>query len=145
MSKNVAVAAARDEKKSRVDRILDSIERAGNALPHPFILFMILSGIILVLSLVMSRAGVSVTALSATNGGSETAETVFTIQNLVTKDYLLNLVINFLRPVKDRFGGDHQHRGGGAFRPVVRVCAPGSAGGLAHLDDAHYRLYRGQR
>lgn len=57
MSKNVAVAAARDEKKSRVDRILDSIERAGNALPHPFILFMILSGIILVLSLVMSRAG----------------------------------------------------------------------------------------
>lgn len=95
MSKNVAVAAARDEKKSRVDRILDSIERAGNALPHPFILFMILSGIILVLSLVMSRAGVSVTALSATNGGSETAETVFTIQNLVTKDYLLNLVINF--------------------------------------------------
>ena len=66
MSKNVAVAAARDGKKSRVDRILDSIERAGNALPHPFILFMILSGIILVLSLVMSRAGVSVTALSAT-------------------------------------------------------------------------------
>ena len=95
MSKNVAVAAARDGKKSRVDRILDSIERAGNALPHPFILFMILSGIILVLSFVMSRAGVSVTALSATNGGSETAETVFTIQNLVTKDYLLNLVINF--------------------------------------------------
>ena len=56
MSKNVAVAAAQDGKKSRVDRILDSIERAGNALPHPFILFMILSGIILVLSLVMSRA-----------------------------------------------------------------------------------------
>ncbi len=87
--------AAQTKGQSRLDRILDAVERGGNALPHPFILFMILSGVILVLSFVLSRAGVSVTALTATNGGSEIGSQVFTVNNLLTKDYLLNLVINF--------------------------------------------------
>lgn len=87
--------AAQTKGQSRLDRILDAVERGGNALPHPFILFMILSGVILVLSFVLSRAGVSVTALTATNGGSEMGSQVFTVNNLLTKDYLLNLVINF--------------------------------------------------
>ena len=39
-------AKTQETQKSRLDRILDAIERGGNALPHPFILFMILSGII---------------------------------------------------------------------------------------------------
>ena len=82
-------------KKSRLDRVLDAIERGGNALPHPFILFMILSGIILVLSCILAKAGVSVTALTATDGGAEMAETTFTVTNLLTKNYLLNLIINF--------------------------------------------------
>lgn len=87
--------AANEMKKTRLDRFLDAVERGGNALPHPFILFMILSGIILVLSWVLSQAGVSVTALSASDGGSTTAETVFTVENLLTKDYLMKLIINF--------------------------------------------------
>ena len=66
MEKNVKMNG-----KSRLDRILDAIERGGNALPHPFILFMILSFAIIVLSFVLSEAGVAVTAVSATNGGSE--------------------------------------------------------------------------
>ena len=84
-----------ETQKSRLDRILDAIERGGNALPHPFILFMILSGIIVVLSFALSKAGVSVTALSASNGGKEMAETTFTVTNLLTREYLMNLIINF--------------------------------------------------
>lgn len=90
MEKNVKMNG-----KSRLDRILDAIERGGNALPHPFILFMILSFAIIVLSFVLSEAGVAVTAVSATNGGSETAETVFEVKNLLNREYLLNLIINF--------------------------------------------------
>ncbi|WP_153394119.1 AbgT family transporter [Ornithinicoccus halotolerans] len=41
-------------------RMLDMIERAGNRIPHPFWLFLILGGIVLVLSLVLSLLDVSV-------------------------------------------------------------------------------------
>jgi aminobenzoyl-glutamate transport protein len=42
-------------------RALDRVERAGNALPHPASLFVILSGVVIVLSWALHLAGVSVT------------------------------------------------------------------------------------
>ena len=95
MKKHAAAVVPGEMKKSRMDNILDSIERAGNALPHPFILFILLSGIILALSFILSQAGISVTALNAAKDTGEAVETTFTVQNLVTRDYLLNLIINF--------------------------------------------------
>lgn len=80
---------------SRLDKILDMIERGGNALPHPFILFMLLSGVILVLSFILGQAGVSVTALKAAKDTGETMERVYTAQNMLTKEYILDLIINF--------------------------------------------------
>lgn len=49
-------------------RVLGVIERAGNRLPHPFWLFVILSGVLLVLSWALNAAGVS--AESPTDGAT---------------------------------------------------------------------------
>ncbi|GAA1349113.1 AbgT family transporter [Arthrobacter koreensis] len=53
-----APAAARS---SRTDRLLAAVERAGNKLPDPFILFLLLFGIVAVASTAMAWGNVSVT------------------------------------------------------------------------------------
>lgn len=67
-------------QNGRLVRALGGLERVGNMLPHPFWLFLILAGLILVLSAVLSAAGVS--AVSPADG--ETVEVV----NLLTRDGL---------------------------------------------------------
>lgn len=46
-------------KKSRLDRILDAIERAGNKLPDPITMFLGLAIIVTIISAICSAAGVS--------------------------------------------------------------------------------------
>src|SRR5262245_14782448 len=46
--------------KSLMQRILDVVERVGNKVPHPVIIFLILIGIVLVLSHVLYITGASV-------------------------------------------------------------------------------------
>ncbi|QGK70737.1 AbgT family transporter [Allosaccharopolyspora coralli] len=48
-----------ETQRSRVDRLLDRIERIGNKLPEPFILFAILLGLLAVVSTVMAMLGVT--------------------------------------------------------------------------------------
>jgi aminobenzoyl-glutamate transport protein len=43
---------------SRIQRILAHVERVGNALPHPAILFLILTGLVILMSAVVSALGV---------------------------------------------------------------------------------------
>jgi p-aminobenzoyl-glutamate transporter AbgT len=50
-----------EEKKNFIDKMLDGIERVGNKVPHPAILFLGLSGFVIVLSAVLSLLDVSVT------------------------------------------------------------------------------------
>ena len=47
--------------KSVMDRILDVVERVGNKVPHPAVIFLILIGIVIVLSHILYLAGASVT------------------------------------------------------------------------------------
>lgn len=56
------MTAASDSPRppSLANRLLNGIERAGNALPHPVTLFLGLSALVVVLSWVLSRLGVSV-------------------------------------------------------------------------------------
>lgn len=49
------------KKRGPLDGFLDTIERVGNAVPHPVIIFLILIGIVIVLSAVMALMGVSYT------------------------------------------------------------------------------------
>jgi len=55
-----------DSKSSPLDRFLTTIERVGNALPHPGTLFAALAGMIIVLSWLLSKLGLS--AISPQDG-----------------------------------------------------------------------------
>jgi aminobenzoyl-glutamate transport protein len=55
------VTTASPPAPGRLDRVLDWIERAGNRLPEPFMLFVLLTLVVAVLSSVMAAFGVSVT------------------------------------------------------------------------------------
>ncbi len=50
-----------EKVKKKKLTILDRVEKIGNALPHPATIFLILSVVIVVLSAILSAAGVSVT------------------------------------------------------------------------------------
>ena len=50
------------KKGNGLVRFAKAIERVGNKLPHPFYIFLILIGIVLVVSWACSMAGVSVTS-----------------------------------------------------------------------------------
>lgn len=64
----------------RIDRILNRIEKAGNALPDPVTLYFLISVIIVIISWLAAKAGVSVVHPSS-------GETV-TVVNLLTRDGL---------------------------------------------------------
>lgn len=49
------------EKRGAVQRMLDAIERLGNKVPHPVMIFLYLIGLVIVLSHILFLAGVSVT------------------------------------------------------------------------------------
>jgi aminobenzoyl-glutamate transport protein len=57
----VSTAPAAAGGRGLLARSLDAVERVGNAVPHPAIMFLALCGIVIVLSQVLSWAGVSAT------------------------------------------------------------------------------------
>ena len=78
------------EKKQKAG-ILGTIERVGNALPHPFILFLIISGILVAVAAILAAMGVSVV-------NPTTGEEVF-VNTLLNKDgfswFMTSMVSNF--------------------------------------------------
>ena len=76
-------------KKKRLDRILDSIERVGNKLPAPITLFLMLSGIVIVLSAILSAIGVSV--VNPANGETVKPVNLLSVYGI---QYLWNNVIS---------------------------------------------------
>jgi aminobenzoyl-glutamate transport protein len=52
---------ADDGERGAIQKVLDGIERIGNKVPHPAIIFLALCGFVIVLSAVLSAVGVSVT------------------------------------------------------------------------------------
>lgn len=78
--------------RGRGQRVLDAVERAGNALPHPATLFVILSTVVVTLSALLHGLGVTV-------AHPLTGETV-AVTNLISADGLrrlaLNVVPNFI-------------------------------------------------
>lgn len=97
-------------KERKSGGVLGAIERAGNTLPHPFILFLYITAGLAVLS-----AGLSLMGVSAVN--PTTGETV-TVQNIISRDGLVWIVENMLL----NFSG---------FAPLGLVLAMQMAIGLA--------------
>ena len=56
-----AQTAAEQRKRSPIDRLLDTVERVGNKVPHPVLMFLYLMIGVILLSAVLSFFGVSVT------------------------------------------------------------------------------------
>lgn len=78
-------------KKSRLDRMLDGIERAGNKLPDPITLFLWLSLIVVLVSWLCSALGVS--AVNPADGNTVTVTNLFSTHGL---QYLwTNVIGNF--------------------------------------------------
>ena len=77
--------------KSRLDRMLASVERGGNALPHPATLFALLALIVIVASWLASQAGLEVK--HPTTGDTVRAVNLLSLEGL--HRILANLVTNF--------------------------------------------------
>ncbi|MCA9102634.1 MAG: AbgT family transporter [Planctomycetales bacterium] len=89
-----------DASKSLMQRTLDVVEAVGNKVPHPVIIFLILIGIVLVLSHILHLAGASVTYQVINPETHEVEEATTTAQSLLTasgiRDMYTRLVPNFM-------------------------------------------------
>lgn len=89
-----------DAPKGFMQKLLDVVEKVGNRVPHPVIIFLILIGIVLVLSHVLHLAGASVSyqVINPETHQVETATT--TARSLLTidgiRDMYVRLVPNFM-------------------------------------------------
>ena len=84
-----------EKKVSLYNRCLNGIERVGNALPHPVVLFAIFALAIVIISAICAALGVSATGNLVSNG--EMAETTVTTVSLLTKDglaYMFTSAVN---------------------------------------------------
>ena len=83
--------AEEKEKKSLLNRVLDSIERAGNKLPDPITMFLGLAILVVILSAVCSVAGVTVVSPA-----DNSTITVFNLLSIEGIQYLwTNVITNF--------------------------------------------------
>ena len=80
-----------EKKETKKGGILNWIERVGNKIPHPFVLFFFLIVILSLLSLVMSKLGVSV--LNPSNNEIVEAKNILSLEGL--QWLLLNSMKNF--------------------------------------------------
>ena len=84
-----------ENKVSLYNRCLNGIERVGNALPHPTVLFAIFALAVIVISAVCAVLGVSATGELISGG--ELKETTVTVVSLLTKDglaYIFTSAVN---------------------------------------------------
>jgi aminobenzoyl-glutamate transport protein len=84
-------ATAPAERRSAVDRFLNVVERGGNALPHPAMLFALLAFLVIIASWVASLSGISVT--HPATGEVVTPVNLLSIEGL--HRIATNLVTNF--------------------------------------------------
>lgn len=85
-----------EKKQSLMNRFINVIEKGGNKLPHPFILFGSLILITMVSSLIMNKLGIEITYLSgAKTAGEKGKEVTVTVVNLLSLDNIRYLVTKF--------------------------------------------------
>lgn len=73
------------------------VARVGNKLPNPFMLFTALAVIVLVLSFICSKMGVSVTYMAASTKGDAVAETTVFVRNLITREFFQEILRDFVK------------------------------------------------
>ena len=64
------------EKRGGMDRLLNVIERVGNKVPHPAVIFLVMIGVVIVASVIMSAMGSAVTLETTDANGALTRQVV---------------------------------------------------------------------
>ena len=83
-------------KQSLFERFIRGVEIVGNKLPHPFWLFSLFSLLVILLSFVLSKGGVSVTYVMAKAGEAPKDVTV-AVQNLLSYESMREFLANFVK------------------------------------------------
>src|SRR5690554_2464580 len=73
-------------RKSRMERLLDAVERVGNRVPHPVIIFVMLIGILIVLSHVFYLFGAAVSFETIDPETDELVDSTVAARSLLTAD-----------------------------------------------------------
>lgn len=84
------------KRKSLFYSFIDGVEKVGNKIPNPFFLFMGMAVLILILSLVFSKMGISVTYMANAKDGSGIQETTVAVKNLLERTYLQGILAKFV-------------------------------------------------
>ena len=84
-------------KKGALQRFLDIVERGGNALPHPIIMFFYFAAGTIVLSAILNWLGVSVSYDAMDRHTGELTATTVSIQSLLTADGIRFMFTNAIR------------------------------------------------
>jgi aminobenzoyl-glutamate transport protein len=86
--------------KSTMQRFLDAVERAGNMVPHPVVIFLILIGLVMVASVVLSLFGASATLERIDPATNQIVKTETTVRSLLDADGIRflyeSLIPNFM-------------------------------------------------
>ena len=94
------MAAVNVAPKTSMQRFLDGVEKVGNMVPHPVVIFLILIAIVIVLSAIMAAFGASVTFERINAETHEIEETSTAIRSLLNADGIrfmyVSLVPNFM-------------------------------------------------
>lgn len=83
---------AKEKKKGFVLRALDTVEHVGNALPNPATIFLILTGVVIVLSAICAACGVSVTYDFLDNSKGEITQKTVAAVSLLAPDSIRHMV-----------------------------------------------------
>jgi len=71
-----------------MDRMLDGIERAGNKVPHPAVIFLVMIGVIIIASVIMAALGSSVTLETTDPETGALTQTVVAVNSLLSTEGL---------------------------------------------------------
>ena len=82
----------KEKKKGFVLRALDTVEHVGNALPNPATIFLILTGVVIVLSAICAACGVSVTYDFLDNSKGEITQKTVAAVSLLAPDSIRHMV-----------------------------------------------------
>jgi aminobenzoyl-glutamate transport protein len=87
-------------KKTGMEKLLDTVERVGNKVPHPAVIFVILIAIVVLLSHLLYKLGLSVTYESVNPDTDKVEQVTTTAKSLLTGDGIRfmyeNVVQNFM-------------------------------------------------
>jgi aminobenzoyl-glutamate transport protein len=95
MTSSIEVAS-----KTSMQRFLDGVERVGNMVPHPVVIFLVLIGIVIALSVIFSLFGTSVTLETINPDTNQIERTTTELRSLLNADGIrfmyVSLIPNFM-------------------------------------------------